>query len=451
MLMTLDITLSPPSSQSIAKRALICAALADGKSILEGSFYSQDLQVIVDALRQIGLKVRQDAKQGHIEVEGTRGIFPVEEEYIDVENSTLTAHFLTTVLAFSRGLYRINGGKRVQQFPMGDLIFALNQLGADVRSENAYDTLPLLIQGVYDRNGPSPSAWRYGINSTMEGTERRYAAMTGTLSSQYVAGILLASPLTARNCPVDLHVVNQLSCDPYVFMTLEVMREFGVEIPTKEGNDENMLFSRGTTYMIPQGVAYKPQDYLVEPDAALANYALAAVAITGGRVAINNLTTKSIQKECEFIHCLRRMGCNVSYADNSVILVKPERSHLRGISVDMFDMTDSIQTMAVCALFATSPSRVSNIGHIRRSEPDRLPKLFAELRKFGAIINEFEDGFLIVPRKNYQPAMIEADGDARLAMSLGLISLRVEGVQIDSADCIKRAWPSFFEDIGLDF
>lgn len=449
--MTLDLVLSPPSSQSIAKRALICAALTEGTTVLEGSFYSQDLQVMVNALRQIGLKVHQDSHHGRIEIDGRNGVFPVDEEYIDVENSTLTVNFLTAALAFSRGLYRINGDRMVQQFPMGDLIYALNQLGADVRSENAFDTLPFLIEGVMDRKGVSPSSQRYGINSMMEGEQRRYAAMTGTISSQYVSGILLASPLAARNCPVELHVVNQLSCDPYVSMTLDVMKEFGIEVPVKVGDDENLLFSRGTTYVIPQGAEYKPHAYTIEPDASLANIALAAVAIAGGKIVIKDLNDKSIQKETEFIYCLQRMGCNVSFGDNSVIVAKPERSHLRGVSVDMFDMADSVQAFAVCALFATSPSRVSNIGYIKRKDPDRLPRLFTELRKFGANINEFDDGFLVIPRKHLKPSTIEADGDARLAMSLGLLGLRQEGVRIDNTDCVQRAWPSFFDELGLQY
>ncbi|MDR1141834.1 MAG: 3-phosphoshikimate 1-carboxyvinyltransferase [Planctomycetaceae bacterium] len=449
--MSLDLDLSPPSSQSIAKRALICAALAEGSTILEGSFYSQDLQVMVNALRQIGLKIRQDSTQGRVEIIGQSGIFPVDEEYIDVENSTLTLHFLTSALAFSRGLYRINGDRRVRQFPLGDLLYALNQLGADVRSENAYDTPPFLIDGILDRHGISPSSKRYAIHAEMSGGEQRYAAMTGTLSSQYVCGILLASPLAAQNCPVELHVVNQLSCDPYLLMTLDVMKEFGVEVPVQTGGDENPLFSKGTTYMIPKGVKYRPHTYLVEPDATLANYAFAAVAITDGRVTIKNLTNASIQKELEFVYCLQRMGCRVSFADSSITVEKPERSLLRGISVDMFDMEDSIQTFAVCALFAASPSRVTNIGHLRRREPDRIPKLLTELRRFGANINEFEDGFLIVPRKYLNPSTIDAEGDARLAMSLGLIGLKVGGVRIDSADCVRRAWPTFFSNIGLNY
>ncbi|MDR1963500.1 MAG: 3-phosphoshikimate 1-carboxyvinyltransferase, partial [Planctomycetaceae bacterium] len=275
--------------------------------------------------------------------------------------------------------------------------------------------------------------------------------MTGTLSSQYVSGILLASPLAARNCPVEFHVVNQLSGDPYLLMTLDVMKEFGVEVPIQTGGDENPLFSKGTTYVIPQGVTYRPHIYQIEPDASLANYAFAAVAIAGGRVTVKNLTDKSIQKELEFIYCLQRMGCRISFSDQSVTVERGERSLLRGVSVDMFDMVDSIQTFAVCALFAASPSRVTNIGHIRRREPDRLPKLLLELRRFGANINEFEDGFLIVPRKYLNPSTIDAEGDARLAMSLGLIGLKVGGVRIDSADCVQRAWPTFFNDIGLQY
>jgi 3-phosphoshikimate 1-carboxyvinyltransferase len=447
----IDTVFTPPSSQSIAKRALICAALTHGTTVLEGSFYAQDLQVMVNALRQIGLKIRQNSKHGRIEIDGQDGVFPVDEEYIDVENSTLTVNFLTAALAFSRGTYRINGDKRVQQFPMGDLLYALNQLGADVRSESAYDTLPFIIEGVKDREGISPSSSKYGINSPMQGGTNRYAAMTGTVSSQYVSGILIASPLAAKNCPVELHVVNQLSCDPYVSMTLEVMAKFGLDVPIKAHSDENLLFSRGTTYIVPLGSAYKPQTISIEPDASLANYAFAAVAIAGGKAVVKDLTANCIQKEHEFVHCLQRMGCNVSYEDNSVIVSRPERAMLRGISVDMFDMADSVHAFAVCALFATSPSRVSNIGYIRRKEPDRLPRLISELRKFGANINEFEDGFLVIPTKHLRPAEIEADGDSRLAMSLGLLGLRLEGVSIDSADCVHRAYPNFFESVGLNY
>lgn len=449
--MPLDLTLTPPSSQSIAKRALICAALSEGTTVLEGSFYSQDLQVMTDALRQIGLKVNRDRQGGRIEIVGQKGILPVDEEYIDIENSTLTMHFLTACLAFSRGLYRINGDHRLQQFPLGDLIYTLNQLGADVRSENAYDTLPLLIDGVYGRSGISPSSKRYGINSEMSGGDGRYAALTGTLSGQYVSAILLAAPLAALNCPVELHIVNQMNCDPYVSMTVEVMKEFGVEMPTRDGDDEHLLFSRGMTYVIPQGIRYQAREYIVEPDAALANYAFAAAAIGGGRVAVKNLSDKSIQKEFEFVRCLQRMGCHISFGDGSAILDKPERTPLRGVSVDMFDMTNSIETFAVVAMFANSPSRVSNIGHIRHKEPERMPKLFSELRKFGANITEFEDGFLIVPRKHLNPATIVPDGDYRLAMALGLIGLRVDDVKMNGADCVKRAWPNFFEEIGLNY
>jgi 3-phosphoshikimate 1-carboxyvinyltransferase len=234
-------------------------------------------------------------------------------------------------------------------------------------------------------------------------------------------------------------------------MTLDVMKEFGVEVPIQSGGDENPLFSKGTTYVVPKGVQYQPHTYHVESDASLANYAFAAAAIAGGRVAVKNLTSKSIQKELEFVYCLQRMGCNVSFENNSVVVTKPERSLLRGVSVDMFDMIDSIQTFAVCALFAKSPSRVTNIGHIRRREPDRLPKLFTELRRFGANITEFDDGFLIVPRKYLNPSIVDAEGDPRLAMSLGLIGLKVGGVSIDSADCVRRAWPTFFNDIGLNY
>lgn len=448
--MPFDTILSLPSSQSIAYRALICAALADGETVLEGAFYAEDLQVMVNALRQIGLKVQQDSVRGRIEITGQHGIFPVDEEYVDVEGSVPTANFLTPALAFSRGLYRINGDKRVQQFPMGDLIYALNQLGADVRSENAYNAPPLLIQGVQGRSGESPSAKRYGIVSEMSGNGRRYAALSGSVSSQYLSGILLASPQAAQNGDLELYVANQLSASPHVSMTLAVMKEFGIEVEQRS-DGEHPLFAHGTSYFIPQGVNYRPHTYSVEPDAGLANYAFAAVALAGGQVTAKGLTKHCIQKELEFVYCLQRMGCSVAFADNSIVVSKSENALLRGISVDMSEMVDSIQTFAVCALFATSPSRVSNIGSVQIREPERLPKLFAELRKFGANITEFEDGFLVVPRKHLQPATIESDGDSRLALALGLIGLKIDGVKIDSADCICRTYPSFFRDIGLNY
>jgi 3-phosphoshikimate 1-carboxyvinyltransferase len=397
------------------------------------------------------LKIKQDSKHGRIEIVGQGGIFPVDEEYIDVDNSILTANFLTAVLAFSRGIYRINGDKRVQQYPMGDLIFALNQLGADVRSESAYDTLPLLIDGIIGREGISPSSQRYGINATMSNDGIRYAALTGTAAYLYASAILLASPLAARDSHVELHFVNQLCCNPYVLMTLDVMREFGVDVPIKAHRDDALLFSKGTTYIIPRGLKYSPHVFKIEADASLANYAFAAAAIAGGRVSVRNLSENSIQKELSFVHCMQRMGCRIEYVDQSVRVARQDPGLLRGISVDMEDLTDSIQTFAACALFATSPSRITNISTIRHCEPGRIEKLCAELRKFGAKINEFEDGFLIIPPEEITPATIEADGDPRLAMSLGLIGLKVDGVQIDSADCVKRSWSTFFNEIGLDF
>jgi len=444
----LNAVLSPPGSQSIAKRAFIISALVEGKTVLEGSFLSHDLQIMVNALRQIGLKVHHPPQDDYIEIHGEKGIFPVDEEYIDIEDSTLSVHFLTAALAFSRGLYRINGDRRVQQFPLGDLIFALNQLGADVRSENAFDTPPLLIHGVHGRHGISPSSRRYAVNSEMSGKDRRFASLVGSVSSQYLCGILLASPLAAENGPVELHVVNQLACDPYVLMTLGLMKEFGVDVEITAGSND-VLFSKGMTFTIPCEAEYRPRTFRVEPDAILANFAFAAAAIAGGEVTVPDLSGASIQKETEFIHCLRRMGCNVDFLNNAVVVSRPERSLLRGISVDMYDMTGSIQTLAVCALFAESPSRISNIGHVRRMEPERLSKLFTELRKLGATISEFDDGFMVVPNKELVPAVISTEGDARLALSLGLIGLRVPGVRLDDSGCVRRVWPSFFDDIGL--
>ena len=446
--MPLNVVLSPPGSQSIAKRAFIIAALAEGTTVLEGSFFSHDLQIMVNALRQIGLKVYHPPKDDRIEIQGKKGIFPVDEEYIDVENSTLSVHFLTAALAFSRGLYRINGDLRVQQFPLGDLIFALNQLGADVRSENAFDTLPLVVHGVHGRQGVSPSSKRYAINSEMSGKGRRFASLVGSVSSQYLCGILLASPLAAEHGPVELHVVNQLAYDPDVLMTLELMKEFGVEVEISPGSND-ILFSKGVTFTIHREAEYCPRTFQVEPDAVLANYAFAAAAIAGGEVTVPGLGSASIQKETEFIPCLRRMGCNIDFRSNGVVVSRPERSLLRGISVDMYDMTGSIETLAVCALFAESPLRISNIGHVRRIEPERLSRLFTELRKVGASISEFDDGFMVIPNKELVSAVVSTDGDTRLALALGLIGLRVPNVRLDDYSFVRRVWPSFFDDIGL--
>jgi 3-phosphoshikimate 1-carboxyvinyltransferase len=401
----------PPGSKSITNRALVCAALAAGTSTLRGALDSEDTQVMIQSLLQLGLTVDHDEQQCTINVSGCGGSLPVEKADLFVANSGTTIRFLTALVTLGRGEYRLDGIERMRQRPIGDLLDALNQLGADTRSKTGNGCPPVIVRAQGLRGGR--------------------ATIRGDISSQFLSGLLMAAPYAEYD--VELAVEGPLVSQPYVRMTLGVMEAFGARADCEDLSG----------FRIPGNQRYQARTYDIEPDASAASYFWGAAAITGGRITVEGLTRDALQGDVAFCECLRRMGCGVEYAKDGITLTG---GPLHGIDVDMNAISDTVQTLAAVALFADGPTTITGVAHIRHKETDRIGDLARELRKLGAAVEELPDGLRITPGP-LRGAEVETYNDHRMAMSLSLVGLRIPGVVITNPQCTAKTYPLFFEDL----
>lgn len=405
-------SIRPPGSKSITNRALVCAALAEGRSTLRGALDSEDTRVMIDCLGALGVTVESRDDGRTLRVEGCAGKLPAQSAELFVANSGTTIRFLTAVAALGRGSYRLDGVERMRARPIWDLLDALQTLGADARSLDPGGCPPVLVHA-----------------AGLPGGE---AALRGNVSSQYLSGLLMAAPYAER--PVVLTIDGPLVSQPYVRMTLAVMQSFGVAVVASPE------LSRFEVPLAP----YMATDYAIEPDASAASYFWAAAAIAGGEATVLGLSRSALQGDVAFCECLAQMGCDVQYGDDSV---RVRGGSLQGINVDMNAISDTVQTLAGVALFADGPTTISGVGHIRHKETDRIGDLARELRKLGAEVAEHEDGLTISPGP-LQAAEIDTYQDHRMAMSLALVGLKQPGVVIRDPGCVAKTYPGFFADLA---
>lgn len=403
-------TIRPPGSKSLTNRALVVAALAKGTSHLTGVLHSQDTRVMIESLRRLGLTVEHDQIRDEVRIEGAAGNPAATRAELWLENSGTSIRFLTALCTLGEGTFRLDGNARMRERPIGELAAALNQLGATVRCELENECPPVIVES--------------------RGLPGGIARVGGSISSQYLSALLMAAP--GAKSPVTIEVAGQLVSEPYVEMTLAVMRDFGVtvEIPAP-----------GVYRIEPQ--SYRARHWDVEPDASAASYFFAAAAVTGGEVTVTGLGRKALQGDVAFVDALEQMGC-VVWSSASQITVRG--GTLRGIDVDMNGISDTAQTLAAVAPFAEGPTRIRNIAHVRHKETDRIAAVATELRRIGQQVEEFPDGLTIHPAP-IRPAMIETYDDHRMAMSFALIGLRAPGIRIADPGCTAKTYPRFFEDL----
>jgi 3-phosphoshikimate 1-carboxyvinyltransferase len=400
----LDARIRPPGSKSITNRALVCAALAEGETLLTGALDSDDTRVMIEGLRQLGVAVEEDRAARTIRVIGCHGRPPASSAELVLGNSGTSVRFLTAMVTLGQGTYRLDGTPRMRQRPIADLLDALRQLGADAASEAGTGCPPVVVRACGLRGGR--------------------AEVNGDISSQFLSALLQAAPCAAGD--VEVAVRGELVSKPYVAMTLAVMRAFGAEISCEEPETK------------PGRLRY------IEPDASAASYFFAAAAIAGGSVAVEGLSRASLQGDVAFCDCLRQMGCEVTEREDQITV---GGKAIRGIDVDMNAISDTVQTLGAVALFAEGPTTIRNVAHIRHKETDRIAALATELRKFGAEIEERTDGLRITP-KPLRAAAIDTYDDHRMAMSMALVGLAVPGVVIRDPSCTSKTYPEFFSDLS---
>ncbi len=400
----------PPGSKSITNRALVLAALAEGSSRLAGVLDSQDTRVMVESLRRLGLPIMHHPSDCTAQIVGCAGRPPAASADLWLENSGTSIRFLTAVACLGCGTYRLDGNSRMRQRPIGDLCEALNVLGGNAVCQQGNGCPPVVVTG-----------------SQLRGGTAHVAAET---SSQFLSALLMAAPSALG--PVELVLRGGLVSEPYVEMTIRMMRAFGVNV-------EQAASGRYRT--VPQ--RYRGIPYDVEPDASAASYFFAAAAITGGEVTVQGLARGSLQGDVRFVTVLQQMGCEVRWGESSITVCGKA---LRGIDVDMNDISDTAQTLAAVALFAAGPTRIRNVAHIRHKETDRINAVATELRRLGIAADEHDDGLTIHPGPA-RAATIETYDDHRMAMSLSLIGLKVPGIRIADPGCTAKTYPRFFDDL----
>lgn len=405
-------SIRPPGSKSLTNRALICAALAEGASRLTGALDSDDTRVMVEALRTLGIAAEHDRAARTIEVAGCGGNIPGNQADLFIGNSGTSVRFLAAMLTLGQGTYRLDGTARMRERPIGDLLEGLRQLGADVASEQGTGCPPVVIRAA--------------------GLPGGTARVRGDVSSQFLSGLLMAAPYARDG--VELLVDGTLVSQPYVHMTLAVMRAFGIGV---EAGD----LSR---FSIAPGRKYQGRAYAIEPDASAASYFFGAAAVTGGRITVEGLSRDSLQGDVAFVDVLSRMGCRVEFAADAITVAG---GPLVGIDVDMNPISDTVQTLGAVALFAQGPTTIRGVGHIRHKETDRIGALATELRKLGAEVEEFDDGLRIDPGQSLHGARLATYDDHRMAMSLSLAGLRIPNVVILDPGCTAKTYPEYFSDL----
>jgi 3-phosphoshikimate 1-carboxyvinyltransferase len=405
---------SVPGSKSITNRALLVAALADGQSELRGALHSDDTRYTAAALDALGVSVESDEGNATFQVTGGGGTFTAPEADLFVGNAGTAMRFLTAALPLGRGRYRIDGVPRMRLRPIAPLIDALNDLGADARSEAGTGCPPVLVQASGLRGGQTD--------------------MAGGLSSQYFSALLLAAPYAREG--VEIAVLGDLVSKPYVPMTAAVMAAFGVAADLDKSSWRRLGVRPGQRYV--------GRVFAVEPDASNASYFFAAAAVTGGRVRVDGLGSDSTQGDLRFVDVLRQMGAGVEIAADYTEVRGPPNGDLRGVDLDLGPISDTAQTLAAIAPLASGPTTIRGIAHARLKETDRVAALATELRRLGQDVDEFADGLRITP-KPIQPADIDTYDDHRMAMSFAVAALRAPGIRLRDPGCVAKTFPRFFD------
>ncbi|MGA1074205.1 MAG: 3-phosphoshikimate 1-carboxyvinyltransferase [Ilumatobacteraceae bacterium] len=400
-------TVSVPGSKSIANRALVAAALATGPTELTNVPDGDDTVAMARCLHDLGLEIERSGSV--VTVAGGGGTWGPGSRVLHAALAGTTSRFVTALAALSSDPVTIDGHEPLRRRPFAPLHDALAQLGVSVVCGGAAGHLPVTVQGP-PRSGS--------------------ASISGDVSSQYVSALMLIGPYLPGG--LGLRLTSPLVSRPYVELTAAVMGWFGCD-----GVD-----------VLDDAIVVAPGRYLgrsieVEADASSASYPMAVAAVTGGTITIAGLGAGSLQGDAAFARILSEMGCTVSADDRETTVRGAER--LRGVDIDMADVSDLVPSLAVVAAMAATPTRIRGVGFIRGKESDRLGDLARELRAAGVRVAETGDGLEIEPSRHLLvPARLETHHDHRLAMAFAVLSTVAPGLEIVEPGVVSKSWPDFW-------
>ncbi|MEV5897164.1 3-phosphoshikimate 1-carboxyvinyltransferase [Nonomuraea fuscirosea] len=398
-----------PGSKSVTARALFLAAAASGTTVLRRPLVSDDTEGFAEGLIALGYRVEREPETWTIE--GRPEGPAVAEAEVFCRDGATTARFLPALVAAGQGVFRFDASAQMRRRPLGPLTRALRELGVDLTHEGEEGHHPLTVRAGGIKGGR--------------------ITLDAGLSSQFLTALLLVGPLTSEGLEI---TVTDLVSVPYVEITLAMMRSFGVEVRRE-----------GETFFVPARPYTAVAGYAIEPDASTASYPLAAAALTGNSVTIPGLGSGAMQGDVRFAEVLRRMGADVDLSHDAVTV--SGTGTLRGLTVNMRDISDTVPTLAAIAPFADGPVRIEDVHNIRVKECDRLEACAENLRRLGIEVSTGRDWIEIRPGTP-RPAEIACHGDHRIAMSFAVAGLRIPGITLDDPGCVKKTFPGFHEALA---
>jgi len=400
-----------PGSKSISNRTLLLAALASGNTEIRDVLASDDTARMLESLTKLGVKLDQIGEHDW-RVHGCAGNFHNKQADLFLGNAGTAFRPLTAALAFSNGDYQLSGVARMHERPIGDLVDALQQAGANISYLEQPGFPPLKI-------APAQADLSLPIK------------IRGDVSSQFLTALLMALPLSKQQASID--VVGELISKPYIEITLNLMAKFGVQV--KRDGWQRFSIAANSVYT-------SPGQLCVEGDASSASYFLAAGVIAGS-VTVDGIGQHSIQGDVRFAEALSLMGGDISYGENHIAAKKAKK--IKAIDLDCNHIPDAAMTLAILALFADGTSTLRNIASWRVKETDRLTAMATELRKVGASVIEGSDYLQITPPTAITPnAVIDTYDDHRMAMCFSLVSLAGVPITINDPACVNKTFPDYF-------
>jgi len=404
-----------PGSKSISNRTLLLAALAEGTTEIRDLLKSDDTDRMLDALRTLGVGVTHVGENDY-RIAGTGGQFSVKDADLFLGNAGTAFRPLTAALALSGGTYKLHGVARMHERPIGDLVDALRQIGADITYLGEEGFPPLLIKPAHI-------------------SAKGKISIRGDVSSQFLTALLMALPMTGKETHIQM--ASELISKPYIEITLKLMAQFGV----------NVIRDGWEAFTVPAAISYKsPGKVFVEGDASSASYFLAAGAIGGGPLRVQGVGANSIQGDIAFAEALEAIGVTITKGENWIEASAPNGLPLKAFDRDFNHIPDAAMTLAVAALFCDGPSRLTNIASWRVKETDRIAAMATELRKLGAVVEEGADWLRITPPEKLIPnAVIDTYDDHRMAMCFSLATFGGVPVRINDPKCTAKTFPTYFD------
>ena len=396
-----------PGSKSLSNRALLVSSLAKGNTTLLNVLKSDDTARMIEALQTLSVKL--NVNMNKIDIQGNNGVFSGDlcEKELYLGNAGTAMRPLCSVLSVSKGVYKLTGEPRMMERPIGPLTEALKSIGLNIEYLNNDGFPPLLIRGSQVKN--------------------HEVSISGTTSSQYISALLMTAPVCGG---LKIKIVGDLISKPYVDLTIDLIEKFGAKV-IRNGYKEFEVLPTGYT---------SPTTYLIEGDATSATYFAAAAAIAG-EIEIYGLSKSSVQGDFKFFSVLEKMGANVTYLENSVIVKKDK---LHGIDIDMNAMPDAAMTLVPMALYTDSPVTIRNIASWRVKETDRIQAMVNEMSKLGVCVSSGNDYISIdaSQRNNITPSF-DTYNDHRMAMCMSLVAFDRE-ININDPECINKTFPTYF-------